>query len=68
MTGQYTANGTGLSMVKVSGKDIQFKWCGRRCNLFIYDFHKSNAFQGAGPLSVAVKSLLLTGETFLVIK
>jgi len=41
MTGQYTANGTGLSMVKVSG---------------------------AGPLSVAVKSLLLTGETFLVIK
>ena len=55
-------------MVKVSGKDIQFNWGGGSCNLFIYDFLKSNAFKGAGPLSVAVKSLLLTGETFLVIK
>ena len=68
MTGQYIANGTGLSMVKVSGKDIQFNWDERSCNLFIYDFLKFNAFKGAGPLSVAVKSLLLTGETFLVIK
>jgi len=41
MTGQYTVQGTGLSMVQVTG---------------------------AGPLSVSVKSLLLTGETFLVIK
>ena len=39
MTGQYTVQGTGLSMVKVSGKDVQFViWKWKNYKFFIYNF------------------------------
>ena len=63
MTGQYDVKGTGLSMVKVTGgkhhfKNLELLW--KTVSMFW--------LQGNGPLSVSVKSLLLTGETFVVIK